>query len=111
MDTRLSIRTMGLKTGDAHIIRNAGGTVTDDSLRSLLVSHYLLETEEFMVINHPACSVRRSSDWHFIQCLRGFCVAYPGGVGKGFELRSPVVLPSCAKKWRCITRARRRALK
>src|ERR1700674_4187692 len=51
MDTRLSIRTLGLKTGDAHIIRNAGGIVTEDSLRSLVVSHYLLGTEEFMVIN------------------------------------------------------------
>jgi carbonic anhydrase len=49
MDTRLSIRTLGLKTGDAHIIRNAGGIVTEDSLRSLVVSHYLLGTEEFMV--------------------------------------------------------------
>src|SRR5438046_10728151 len=39
MDTRLSIRTLGLKTGDAHIIRNAGGIVTEDSLRSLVVSH------------------------------------------------------------------------
>jgi carbonic anhydrase len=43
MDTRLSIRTLGLKTGDAHIIRNAGGIVTDDALRSFLVSHYLLQ--------------------------------------------------------------------
>ncbi len=41
MDTRLSIRTLGLKEGDAHIIRNAGGIVTDDALRSLVVSHYL----------------------------------------------------------------------
>jgi len=52
MDTRLSVRTLGLKPGDAHIIRNAGGIVTDDSLRSLLVSHYLLGTQEFMIINH-----------------------------------------------------------
>ena len=42
MDTRLSIRTLGLKTGDAHIIRNAGGIVTDDTLRSLVISHHLL---------------------------------------------------------------------
>ena len=55
MDTRLSIRTMGLKTGDAHIIRNAGGIVTDDSLRSLVISHHLLGTEEFMIINHTDC--------------------------------------------------------
>jgi len=62
MDTRLSIRTMGLKTGDAHIIRNAGGIVTDDSLRSLLVSHYLLGTEEFMVINHTDCGLLNKSE-------------------------------------------------
>src|SRR6267378_1990289 len=55
MDTRLSIRTLGLKTGDAHIIRNAGGIVTEDTLRSLVVSHYLLGTEEIMVINHTNC--------------------------------------------------------
>jgi carbonic anhydrase len=62
MDTRLSIRTLGLKTGDAHIIRNAGGIVTDDSLRSLLVSHYLLGTEEFMVINHTDCGLMNASE-------------------------------------------------
>jgi carbonic anhydrase len=62
MDTRLSIRTLGLKTGDAHIIRNAGGIVTDDSLRSLLVSHYLLDTQEFMVINHTDCGLMHTSE-------------------------------------------------
>ena len=62
MDTRLSIRTLGLKTGDAHIIRNAGGVVTDDSLRSLLVSHYLLGTEEFMIINHTDCGLMHTSE-------------------------------------------------
>jgi carbonic anhydrase len=62
MDTRLSIRTLGLKTGDAHIIRNAGGIVTDDSLRSLLVSHYLLGTEEFMIINHTDCGLMLTSE-------------------------------------------------
>jgi len=62
MDTRLSILTMGLKTGDAHIIRNAGGIVTDDSLRSLVVSHYLLGTEEFMVINHTDCGLMHSTE-------------------------------------------------
>ena len=62
MDTRLSIRTLGLKTGDAHIIRNAGGIVTDDSLRSLVVSHYLLDTQEFMVINHTDCGLMHTSE-------------------------------------------------
>src|ERR1700741_146726 len=62
MDTRLSIRTLGLKTGDAHIIRNAGGIVTDDTLRSLLISHYLLGTEEFMVINHTDCGLMHTTE-------------------------------------------------
>jgi carbonic anhydrase len=62
MDTRLSIRTLGLKTGDAHIIRNAGGIVTDDALRSLIVSHYLLGTEEFMVINHTDCGLMKTDE-------------------------------------------------
>jgi carbonic anhydrase len=62
MDSRFSIRTLGLKTGDAHIIRNAGGIVTDDSLRSLLVSHYLLGTEEFMVINHTDCGLMHTTE-------------------------------------------------
>ena len=62
MDTRLSIRTMGLKTGDAHIIRNAGGIVTDDTLRSLVISHHLLGTEEFMVINHTDCGLMHATE-------------------------------------------------
>jgi len=62
MDTRLSIRTLGLKTGDAHIIRNAGGIVTDDTLRSLVISHYLLGTEEFMVINHTDCGLMHTTE-------------------------------------------------
>lgn len=62
MDTRLSIRTMGLKTGDAHIIRNAGGIVTDDALRSLIISHYLLGTEAIMVINHTDCGLMQATE-------------------------------------------------
>jgi carbonic anhydrase len=62
MDTRLSIRTLGLKTGDAHILRNAGGIVTEDTLRSLVVSHYLLGTEQIMVINHTDCGLMHASE-------------------------------------------------
>ena len=62
MDTRLSIQTLGLKTGDAHIIRNAGGIVTEDSLRSLVISHYLLDTQEFMVINHTDCGLMLATE-------------------------------------------------
>jgi carbonic anhydrase len=62
MDTRLSIRTLGLQTGDAHIIRNAGGIVTEDALRSLIVSHHLLGTEEIMVINHTDCGLMQATE-------------------------------------------------
>src|ERR1700761_1355191 len=62
MDTRLSIVTLGLQPADAHIIRNAGGIVTDDALRSLIVSHYLLGTEEWMVINHTDCGLMKATE-------------------------------------------------
>jgi carbonic anhydrase len=62
MDTRLSIRTLGLNVGDAHIIRNAGGIVTDDALRSLIISHYLLGTVEIMVINHTDCGLMLTTE-------------------------------------------------
>jgi carbonic anhydrase len=63
MDARLTIEPMlGLKTGDAHIIRNAGGIASEDALRSLLISHYLLGTQEFMVINHTDCGMLTFKD-------------------------------------------------
>jgi carbonic anhydrase len=63
MDARLTIEPMlGLKTGDAHIIRNAGGIVTEDAVRSLLISHYLLGTNEFMIIDHTDCGMLTFKD-------------------------------------------------
>ena len=62
MDTRLERKTLGLEPGDAHFIRNAGGIVTEDALRSLLVSHYLLGTEEIMVINHTDCGLMKATE-------------------------------------------------
>ena len=62
MDTRLSRATLGLAEGDAHILRNAGGIATEDALRSLLVSHHLLGTEEFMIINHTDCGLMGASE-------------------------------------------------
>ncbi len=58
MDARLMVdQLLGLHTGDAHMIRNAGGIVTEDALRSLLISHHLLGTQEFMIINHTDCGM------------------------------------------------------
>ncbi len=63
MDARLTVsQLLGLKTGEAHIIRNAGGIVTDDALRSLIISHHLLGTEEFMIINHTDCGMLTFKD-------------------------------------------------
>jgi carbonic anhydrase len=58
MDARLEIdKMLGLKTGDAHIIRNAGAIASQDALRSLLLSHYLMGTNEFMIIGHTDCGL------------------------------------------------------
>jgi len=62
MDTRLSIRTLGLDVGDAHIIRNAGGIVTEDALRSLIISHYQLGSQEFVLIHHTDCGMMTFTD-------------------------------------------------
>ena len=60
MDSRILFeRCLGLRPGDAHMIRNAGGIATDDAIRSLLVSHHLLETQEFIIINHTDCGLLR----------------------------------------------------
>jgi len=58
MDARLDpAKFLGLGEGDAHVIRNAGGLVTDDALRSLVISHHLLGTEEVLVIGHEGCGM------------------------------------------------------
>ncbi len=58
MDARLSVeQVLGLKTGEAHIIRNAGGILTEDALRSLIISHHLLGTQEIMFIHHTDCGM------------------------------------------------------
>jgi carbonic anhydrase len=63
MDARLSVeQLLGLKTGDAHIIRNAGGIATEDVLRSLIISHHLLGTQEFIVVNHTDCGMVTFTD-------------------------------------------------
>jgi carbonic anhydrase len=58
MDARLDpAKFLGLAEGDAHVIRNAGGIVTDDALRSLVISHNLLGTEEVLVVGHTDCGM------------------------------------------------------
>jgi carbonic anhydrase len=58
MDARLDpASVLGLKEGDAHVIRNAGGVVTDDAIRSLVISQRLLGTKEIILIHHTDCGM------------------------------------------------------
>ena len=63
MDARIAIEdALGLRAGDAHIIRNAGGLVTDDVIRSLIVSQQLMGTNEIIVIEHSGCGLHGASE-------------------------------------------------
>jgi carbonic anhydrase len=63
MDARLDpARMLGLEEGDAHVIRNAGGVVTDDAIRSLTISQTLLGTEEIVLIHHTDCGMLTFTD-------------------------------------------------
>jgi carbonic anhydrase len=66
MDSRIDLfGLLGLPIGDAHVIRNAGGIVTDDVIRSLLISQRLLATAEVMLIHHTDCGMRTFADDEF----------------------------------------------
>jgi carbonic anhydrase len=70
MDARLDpARALGLAEGDAHVIRNAGGVVTDDAIRSLAISQHLLGTEEVALLHHTGCGMTTFTDEEFAQRL------------------------------------------
>jgi carbonic anhydrase len=63
MDARLDVhKILGLEEGDAHVIRNAGGVITDDEIRSLTISQRLLGTREIILIHHTDCGMLTFSD-------------------------------------------------
>ena len=71
MDARLNpYGILGLQEGDAHVIRNAGGVVTDDEIRSLAISQRLLGTEEIMLIRHTDCGMLTFSDDEFKRSIQ-----------------------------------------
>lgn len=70
MDARLDpYGLLGLGAGDAHMVRNAGGAVTDDAIRSLAISQHLLGTEEVIVIRHTDCGMQSFTDDEFAERL------------------------------------------
>jgi carbonic anhydrase len=71
MDARLDPNgALGLQEGDAHVIRNAGGVVTDDEIRSLAISQRLLGTEEIILIHHTDCGMLTFTDEEFKESIR-----------------------------------------
>jgi carbonic anhydrase len=71
MDARLiPTRVLGLEEGDAHVIRNAGGVVTDDTVRSLAISQRLLGTEEIILIHHTDCGMLTFKDDDFKESVQ-----------------------------------------
>ncbi|HYM57349.1 MAG TPA: carbonic anhydrase [Solirubrobacteraceae bacterium] len=71
MDARLNpYGALGLQEGDAHVIRNAGGVVTDDEIRSLAISQRLLGTEEIVLIHHTDCGMLTFTDDEFKRSIQ-----------------------------------------
>jgi len=71
MDARLSpFALLGLEVGDAHVIRNAGGVITEDEIRSLAISQRLLGTEEIILLHHTDCGMQTFTDDEFRQSIQ-----------------------------------------
>jgi carbonic anhydrase len=71
MDARLSpFALLGLEVGDAHVIRNAGGVITEDEIRSLAISQRLLGTEEIILLHHTDCGMLTFTDDEFREQIR-----------------------------------------
>ena len=71
MDARLDVyRILGLNEGEAHVIRNAGGVVTDDVIRSLAISQRLLGTREIILIHHTYCGMLTFTDDEFKRTIQ-----------------------------------------
>ena len=86
MDARvLPSRILGLEEGDAHVIRNAGGVVTDDEIRSLAISQRLLGTEEVILIHHTDCGMLTFTDEEFAGQLQDETGIKPTWAAESFD--------------------------
>ena len=87
MDARIDPAAMlGLEPGDAHVIRNAGGLVTDDAMRSISASQRLLGTEEIVVVMHRGCGLNGASEDAFAEGLAADGVLPPWRLGAFADL-------------------------
>jgi carbonic anhydrase len=86
MDARIDpARVLGLEPGDAHVIRNGGGLVTDDALRSLAISQHYLGTEEILVIQHTRCGMLGLDEEEFARRVEGSTGIRPPWPAGGFS--------------------------
>jgi carbonic anhydrase len=86
MDARLDpARVLGLSEGDAHVIRNAGGVVTHDAIRSLAISQHLLGTEEIVLIQHTDCGMQTFTDDELAKRLEQHAGEPPPFTAHAFE--------------------------
>ncbi len=86
MDARLiPTKVLGLQEGDAHVIRNAGGVVTDDAIRSLAISQRLLGTEEIVLIHHTDCGMLTFKDDDFKRSIQDETGVKPAWSAEAFS--------------------------
>jgi carbonic anhydrase len=86
MDARIvPSRLLGIYEGDAHVIRNAGGVVTDDEIRSLAISQRLLGTEEIILIHHTDCGMLTFTDDEFKKAIQDDVGQKPQWAAEAFD--------------------------
>jgi carbonic anhydrase len=86
MDARLDVAAvLGIAEGEAHVIRNAGGVVTDDEIRSLAISQRLLGTREIILIHHTDCGMLTFTDEQFRTVLIDDTGVTPGWTAEAFD--------------------------
>src|SRR5262249_13392345 len=98
MDARVNPNGIfGLTEGDAHVIRNAGGAVTDDAIRSLAISQRLLGTEEIILVHHSGCGMLTFTDDGFRQQIEEDTGLRPTWAAKAFSDLDKDVRQSAAR--------------
>ncbi|MFY9330222.1 MAG: carbonic anhydrase [Candidatus Nanopelagicales bacterium] len=86
MDARMNVYgLLGLGEGEAHVIRNAGGVITSDEIRSLAISQRLLGTQEIILIHHTECGMLTFSDDEFKETIRAEVGVKPEWAAESFS--------------------------
>jgi carbonic anhydrase len=85
MDSRMPLfPLLGLAVGDAHVIRNAGGVITEDTIRSLTISQHVLGTREIVLVHHTDCGLQKTDDASFADLVEQATGARPPWAARTF---------------------------